>query len=59
LSKKRFIDRSRKDATKNKSNLNFAQTSSNLVQINLDFAQTNLDFAQIVSNIIKITFEKK
>jgi len=37
LLKKQFIDRSCKDTTKNKFDLDFVQT-------NLDFAQTNLDF---------------
>jgi len=59
LSKRRSIDKSRKDTTKNKSNLDLAQTSSNLIQTSSNLAQTSSNLVQIVSNITKITLEKK
>jgi len=38
LSKRQFIDKSRKDAIKNKFDLNLAQTNSNFAQTSLNFA---------------------
>lgn len=62
LSKRQFVDRSYRNAVKNKfeSNLvriisDLVQTNLDLAQINLDFAQTDLDLAQTILDLLQTT----
>jgi len=45
LLKRQLVDRSCKNAIRNKSNLDFVYINLNFVYTSLDFVYTNLDFA--------------